>query len=205
MIYCPGEQLMSALTMTFAHTVSKSWCVFRKHPGSVQAALVNHCWLITAPSLHPLPPSLNSFTDISVFTSSVNSVGCSVYFRPEPIRQKRLPAAIIYKAERKVGSGDSTFSASAILKQAKVSPRKKCTTAPSWCRLVCCWSNFQYLFVCLFIYWRVVCCTLPVFEKLGLFLMIIFFWCSPCTIILIASLWFPSVSGENATLCIYAQ
>lgn len=54
-----------------------------------------------------------------------------MYFRLEPIRQKRLTAAIIYKAERKAGSGDNAFSASAKLKKANVSPRKKCTTAPS--------------------------------------------------------------------------
>lgn len=143
--------------MTFAGTVSKSWCVFRKHPGSVQAAQVNHCWLITAPSLHPLPPSLNSFTDISVFTSSVNSVGCTVYFELEPIKQKRLTAAIIYKADRRAGSGDNAFSANAILKQAKVSPRKKCITAPSWCRLLCCWSWLQYLFIYVFIHFLESC------------------------------------------------
>lgn len=78
-----------------------------------KSLLINHS------SFTPFLASL-FFLDVSVFTSSVDLVECSVYCFLEPIKQKCLTVVIIYKTEGKAGNGDKTFSASA-----KVSPGEK--------------------------------------------------------------------------------
>lgn len=116
-----------------------------------KSLLINHS------SLTPFLASLTElFLDVSVFTSSVDLVECSVYCFLEPIKQKCLTAVIIYKTEGKAGNGDKTFSASAILKQAKVSPRRKKKKYHSSKSVQTCVS-FQVIYLFIFIFRRIIC------------------------------------------------
>lgn len=114
-----------------------------------KSLLINHS------SFTPFLASL-FFLDVSVFTSSVDLVECSVYCFLEPIKQKCLTVVIIYKTEGKAGNGDKTFSASA-----KVSPgEKKKIKMYHSSKLVQTCVSFQvifFYFLFLFIFGRIIC------------------------------------------------